>query len=317
MLGGMSGASAKISMTPQTYQPGFSDEQKLKITSFAASALSGFFGAAGALFFNWIVQWWLGRDMKRVNGLALFTISISAIMSIVIRTLFPIEIIRVDRQNVRILILSIIFGIIGVVFGKLYEHRLKERHLRQLFIGILLLVGLKLLGFVPAWLFSSLPVGAWTATSLWSLIAGISSPPLGMGAGVFLIPTFLGIGFSTEESILTSLIVSAILMLFGTWLFHRARQLEARDMRSVWLPAVVGTPVGVWLSYQIPPAYFQSLFGILLIVGAAKTFYDVSTSFRQLMHIIFSLCASVGRGFLRFVLFLLRISMIKNRGTGS
>ncbi len=192
-------------------------------------------------------------------------------MSIAIRILWPAQALHVDWQKGHILFLSIIFGIIGVVCGKLYEQRLKERHLRQLFIGILLFVGLKLLGFVPSQLFSSLPVGAWTATAIWSLIAGISSPPLGMGAGVFLIPTFLGIGFSTEESILTSLIVSAILMLFGTWLFHRARQLEVQDMRSVWLPAVVGTPLGVWLSYQIPPAYFQSLFGILLIVGAAKT----------------------------------------------
>jgi uncharacterized membrane protein YfcA len=314
MLGGMPGASARIPMTPQTYQPGFSDKQKLKITSFASSALSGFFGAAGALFFNWIVQWWLGRDMKRVNGLALFTISISALMSIALRILFPAQILRVDWYKAQILLFSIVFGIIGVVFGKLYEKRLKERHLRQLFIGILLFVGFKLLGFIPTQLFSSLPIDAWTATALWSLIAGISSPPLGMGAGVFLVPTFLGVGFSRDEGILISLIVSAVLMLCGTWLFHRARQLEVQDMRSVWLPAIVGTPVGVWLSYQIPPEYFQSLFGILLIVAAGKTLYDISTNFRQLMHVIFSLCASVGRGFLKFMLFLLHISMIKNRG---
>ena len=274
--------------TTQKYELGLSDEKKLKITSFAASALSGFFGAAGALFFNWMVQWWLGRDMKRVNGLALFTISISAVMSIVIRILWPVQILHADWQKAQILLLSITCGMIGVLLGKLYEQRLKERHLRQLFIGILLFVGLKLLGFIPEQLFFYLSVGPWTAIAVWSLIAGISSPPLGMGAGVFLVPTFLGIGFSRDEGILLSLIVSAVLMLFGTWLFHRARRLEIQDMRSVWLPAIVGAPIGVWLSYQISPGYFQTLFGILLIVGAGKTLYDVSAYFRQLIRIIFS-----------------------------
>ncbi len=300
-------------MTTQTHQLDFSDEKKLKITSLAASGLSGFFGAAGALFFNWIVQWWLGRDMKRVNGIALFTISISAIMSIVVRILWPVQILHADWQKAHMLFVSIVFGMIGVVFGKLYEKRLKERHLRQLFIGILLFVGFKLLGFIPAQLFSSLPVGAWTATALWSLIAGISSPPLGMGAGVFLVPTFLGIGFSRDEGILMSLIVSSVLIAFGSWLFHRARQLEVQDMRSVWLPAIVGAPVGVWLSYQVPLEYFQHLFGMLLIVAAAKTLYDISAGFQQFFHFVFSLCVSIGRGSLKLIFFLLHISITKNR----
>lgn len=281
-----------VPMTPQTHQQGFSDEKKLKITSFAASVLSGFFGAAGALFFNWMVQWWLGRDMKRVNGLALFTISISAIMSIVVRILWPVQILHADWQKVHILTISIVFGMTGVILGKLYEQRLKEKHLRQLFIGILLFVGFKLLGVIPEQLFAYLPVDAWTATAIWSLIAGISSPPLGMGAGVFLIPTFLNIGFFRDEAILMSLIISAVLMLFGTWLFHRVRQLEIQDLHHVWLPAVIGAPVGVWLSYQISPEYFQSLFGILLIVGAGKTFYDISARFQQWIRTVLTSCST-------------------------
>ncbi|GEM_PF-6001843 len=265
-----------------------SDEKKLKITSFIASGLSGFFGAAGALFFNWIVQWWLGRDMKHVNGLALFTISISAVMSIIMRILWSLQILHADWQKANILFISIAFGSIGVVFGKLYEKRLKERHLRQLFVGILIFVGFKLLGFIPSQLFFYLPMDAWTATAIWSLIAGISSPPLGMGAGIFLVPTFIGIGFSRDEGILISLIVSVILMLLGTWLFHRSKQLEVRDMRYVWLPAIAGAPVGVWLSYQISPEYFQNLFGILLIIGAGKVFYDISIYFRKLIRAVFS-----------------------------
>lgn len=295
-------------MTTQTHRPGLSDEKKLKITSLIASGLSGFFGAAGALFFNWLVQWWLERDMKRVNGLALFTISISAVTSIMVRVLWPIQIIHADWQKVQILFISIAFGMIGVVFGKLYEQRLKERHLRQLFIGILLFVGFKLLGVIPAQLFSYVPAGAWTITALWSLIAGISSPPLGMGAGVFLVPVFLDIGFSRDEGILMSLIVSAILMLFGTWLFHRARQLEIQDMRSVWLPAMLGAPVGVWLSYQISPDYFKSLFGVLLIVGAGRVLYDISTYFRQSIRAVSSLYVRARQGFLKFALFFFKSS---------
>ncbi len=276
-------------MTLQTRQSGLSDEKKLKITSFAASVLSGFFGTAGSLFFNWMVQWWLRRDMKRVNGLTLFTISISVITSIVVRILWPSQIIHADWHKAVILLTSIIFGMIGAVFGNLYEKRLKERHLRQLFIGILIFFSFKLLGFIPAQLFPFLPVGAWTATAIWSLIAGIGSPLLGMGAGVFLIPTFLGIGFSSNEGILMSLIVSAFLMVLGTWLFHKAGRLEIQDLRHVWLPAIVGTPVGVWLSYQISPEHFQSLFGILLIVGAGKIFYSISARFRRLIRVVFSL----------------------------
>lgn len=275
-------------MTTQTHQPGLSDEKKLRITSFAASALSGFFGTAGSLFFNWIVQWWLKRDMKRVNGLTLFTISISVLTGIIVRILWPSQIIHVDGRKAQILLLSIAFGMIGAVFGNFYEKRLKERHLRQLFVAILLFFGLKLLGIVPGKIFLYVPAGARTATAIWSLIAGIGSPMLGMGAGVFLIPTFLGIGLSPDEGILMSLIVSAFLMFLGTWLFHRAGRLDIQDLRHVWLPAVVGTPLGVWLSYQTSPAYFQSLFGVLLIVGAGKTFYDVSARFRRLVRIAFS-----------------------------
>ena len=301
-------------MTTQTHHPGFSDEKKLKITSAAASALSGFFGTAGALFFNWMVQWWLGRDMKRVTSLTLSTISISIVMSILIRMLWPVQIIHADWQKAQILLLSIAFGMIGAVFGKLYEKRLKERHLRQLFIGILLFVSFKLLGLIPGQLFTYLPVDAWTATAIWSLIAGIGTPLLGMGGGVFLIPIFLGIGFSRDEAILMSLIVSAFLVLFGAWLFHRARQLEIQDLRHVWLPTILGTPAGVWLSYHVSPEHFQSLFGVLLIVGAVKILYDISARFRRLIRVVFFLWVRTGRVFLKFALFLLHISMIKNRG---
>ncbi|MEK7099060.1 MAG: sulfite exporter TauE/SafE family protein, partial [Patescibacteria group bacterium] len=270
-------------MITQTHEIGLSDEKKLKITSFAASALSGFFGTAGSLFFNWMVQWWLERDMKRANGLTLATISISVLTSIIVRILWPIQILHIDWQKAQILLISIAFGMIGAVFGNLYEKRLKEKHLRQLFIGILLFVGLKLLGVIPEQLFTYISVGTWTTTAAWSLIAGIGSPLLGMGAGVLVIPTFLSIGFSRDESILASLIVSAFLMLFSTWLFHRAKRLDTQDLRHVWLPAIIGTPVGVWLSYQISPEHFQSLFGIMLIVGAGKTLYDISANFRQLI----------------------------------
>ncbi|MEK9194988.1 MAG: sulfite exporter TauE/SafE family protein, partial [Patescibacteria group bacterium] len=280
------------STTPQTYQFNFSDKNKLKIISFFASGLGGFFGAAGALCFNWLVQWWLERDMKRVNGLALFTISLSVATSIVIRIFLPIQIIHADWRKINILIISIACGILGVVFGKLYEKKLKEKHLRQLFVGILLFVGFKLLGFLPGQLFSSLSVDAWTTTAVWSLIAGISSPLLGMGVGVFLVPAFIGIGFSPDEGILMSLITSVIVMLLGAWFFHKAGRLDAQDMRYVWLPAIIGAPVGVWASYQISPEYFQHLFGILLIVGASKIFYDISTRFQKFIHAVFSLCAS-------------------------
>ncbi len=275
-------------MATQSENLRLSDEKKLKITSFAASILSGFLGVGGALFFNWMVQWWLGRDMKRVNGLALSTISIFVITGITVRILWPIQVIRADWHKASIIFISIICGIIGAVLGKLYEKRLKEVHLRQLFIGILLFIGLKLLGFIPAQLFSSLLVGAWTTTAIWSLVAGIGTPLVGMGGGVFLIPTFLGIGFSRDETILMSLIVCEILVLFGAWLFHRAGRLEIHDLRHVWLPAIVGTPIGVWLSYQVPPAHFQTLLGIVLIFGAGKMLYDISGYFRQLIRIIFS-----------------------------
>lgn len=273
-------------MAIQTFFSHPNDKKKLKIISAGSSVLSGFFGAAGALSFNWAVQSWLRRDMKDVNGLALFTISLSLITSIVIRTLWPIQIIHI---NWHILFISLTCGMIGVVFGKRYESRLKEMHLRRLFMLILFFVGLKLLGVIPEPLFFSsyLPVGTWGITAFWSFIAGISSPLLGMGAGVFLIPTFLGIGFPRDEAILTSLIISALLMLLGAWLFHKAKRLEIKDLRHVWFPAIAGAPAGIWLSYQISPEYFRNLFGILLIVGASKTFYDINPRFRQLIRVIF------------------------------
>lgn len=285
-------------MNIQTNQTRLTDEKKLIITSFAASGLSGFFGAAGALFFNWIVQWWLGRDMKRVNGLALFTISLSVITSITIRILWPIQTIHVDWHKTNILLTSILSAIMGVILGKHYETRLKERHLRQLFIGILLFVGLKLLGFLPAPLFSFLSVSTGVITVIWSLMAGISSPVLGIGTGIFTIPLFLGIGFSNDEAILMSLIITALSMLLGAWFFYKAKQLEICDLRYVWPAAIMGAPAGVWLSYQISSEYFQSLFGILLIVAACKSLYDISAYLRHVVRIVFSFHKSIKRGFL-------------------
>ena len=290
------------STTTQIYQFNFSDKNKLKIISFFASGLSGFFGAAGALFFNWIAQFWLGRDMKEINGLALFTISLSAIMSILARILWQTHIIWINWYVVSILFVSVACGAIGVVLGKRYEKRLKEKQLRWLFIGILLFTGLRLLGFIPA-MPLLLPINIWMTAGIWSLIAGISSPPLGMGAGVFLVPAFLTIGFNRDEGILMSLIVSAVLMLFGSWLFHKAKRLDVHDMRCVWLPAVLGAPVGVWVSYQISPAYFQHLFGILLVVGALKTLYDVNIYFRHLIKSFFSLYAYMKQHVLKFTAF--------------
>lgn len=254
-----------------------SDEKKLAAISGFASGLSGFFGAAGALLFNWLVQWWLGREMKLVNGLALFTIFISAATSIAVRSLWPFQAFQVNWHMTHVALVALVCGMIGVFLGKRYEQQLREVHLHYIFVCALILVGVKMIGvaIIPLWL---LPHFNWmTIVVLASLVAGVSSPLLGMGAGVFLIPAFTtGLGFTRDEGILMSLVVSAVLMLSGSLLYLKSRQLNRRDIRYVIVPAIIGSPMGVWLSYRFPQKSFQSLFGLLLIVCATKTLYDIS-----------------------------------------
>jgi uncharacterized protein len=125
---------------------------------------------------------------------------------------------------------------------------------------------LRLRGFTPrdiAMLFLFLLLG---------LAAGVLSGLFGIGGGIVIVPALIFIAsFTPIQATGTSL--GALLLpvgIFGAWEYYRNGNLDVAAALLIALGLAIGAWFGARLAHEISPLMLKRLFGIFLLVVAAR-----------------------------------------------
>jgi uncharacterized membrane protein YfcA len=102
-------------------------------------------------------------------------------------------------------------------------------------------------------------------------IVGFSLGLTGGGGAIFAVPLLVyGVAVDPRQAVGVSLITVTGTALVGFAQRMRANEVEFSTGLLLALSAVLGTPVGVWLSRQLPEAALLVAFGLLMLVIALR-----------------------------------------------
>lgn len=108
--------------------------------------------------------------------------------------------------------------------------------------------------------------------ALFGVVVGIAAGLSGLGGGFLMVPWLLYLGYSPQRAVGTSFL--GVLVIAGSALLAHDR-LANVDWRAgvlLGLGGVVGAQIGARLLERMPAAVFYKLFGVLLLVLAARMF---------------------------------------------
>ena len=103
------------------------------------------------------------------------------------------------------------------------------------------------------------------------LLAGALGGLFGVGGGLIFVPALvLLFDFGQVEAEATSLLAIIPVVLAGTWRQHLYGNVRWRPALVIGLTAIAGVELGVLTAKSLPEETLQRLFGVLLLVVAAK-----------------------------------------------
>jgi uncharacterized membrane protein YfcA len=108
---------------------------------------------------------------------------------------------------------------------------------------------------------------ALTVCALGGVVAGL----IGVGGGVIFVPAMvLFLSMDQIEAEATSLLMIAIVSLFGTWRQQGYGNVNLRDAVVIGLLSPVGVVVGVIVANEVPERALKIAFGVLVLYVAFR-----------------------------------------------
>lgn len=165
----------------------------------------------------------------------------------------------------------------GSLVGTWMLHRIRVLYLRWFFIAFLIVVGVRMLFFLPergvgldmTWLLALLLAGV-------GFIVGVLSGLLGVGGGVIVVPVLMLLfGASDLVAKGTSLLMMIPTALTGTIANHRRGNVDLRAAAVVGTLAVIASVLGAAVSTVLPPQLGSILFALLLFYSAAHLTWNL------------------------------------------
>ncbi len=163
-------------------------------------------------------------------------------------------------------------SVIGSWLGVHLLHRTPQHVLRWMFIGLLVVVALRMLFSTPS-RDAELPL-TWPVMLLLfaiGLLMGLTAGLFGVGGGVVLVPALVllvGVGDLLAKG--TSLLVMVPTTISGTIASVRRGLVELRYAAVIGLAATAASFAGVALAFAIPARLSGVLFAILVLLTAAQ-----------------------------------------------
>jgi uncharacterized membrane protein YfcA len=102
------------------------------------------------------------------------------------------------------------------------------------------------------------------------LVAGVMSGLFGVGGGILFVPALVALGLGQVEAAATSLLAVVPTAGVGTWRQARYGNLRLRPALIIGAASVGGVEIGVQIATSLPEHVLRRLFGVLLVVVAAR-----------------------------------------------
>lgn len=163
-------------------------------------------------------------------------------------------------------------GIAGTLVGTRLLRTLPLGWLRWGFIGLLVLIAVRMLLVIPE-RGEELEYSVWVVVGLVALglVMGVASGLFGIGGGVLMVPVLVGLfGIGDLVAKGTSLVAMIPTSITGSIQNIRARLVRPLDGLVVGLAATSASFGGAALAFILPPRLSTILFGALVIVVAVQ-----------------------------------------------
>jgi len=227
--------------------------------------LSGAFGVGGGIIMVPLLTTVAGLDHRRASATSLAAIIPAALVGTVTYGL-------AGHLDLIAALLIAVGGVAGTFIGTRLLRRLSIRWLRWLFIGLLLLVAVRLFFEIPV-RSGVIPLTPVSIPGLLALgvIMGIASGLFGIGGGVIVVPILVAL-FGAGDLLAKGTSLLAIIpgAVTGTIRNARAGLVDVIDGTIVGVTAALASFGGVAIAGALSPQLATILFALLLLAATAQ-----------------------------------------------
>jgi len=227
--------------------------------------LSGAFGVGGGIIMVPLLTIVAGLDHRRASATSLVAIIPAGIVGTVTYGLTG----HVDLVAALLIAAG---GVAGTFIGTRLLHRLSIGWLRWLFIGLLVLVAVRLFLEIPArsGVIALTPVSIPGLVIL-GLVMGIASGLFGIGGGVIVVPILVAL-FGAGDLLAKGTSLLAIIpgAVTGTVRNARAGLVDVIDGTIVGVTAAIASFGGVAIASALSPQLASILFAVLLLAATVQ-----------------------------------------------
>ena len=248
----------------------------LLATGLVGGFLSGAFGVGGGIIMVPMLIWFAGLDQRRAAATSLAAIVPSAIVGSISYGLHG----EVDWVAG---VLVAAGGIAGSFLGTHLLRRLSLGWLRWMFIGLLLVIAVRMLFEFPS-SSTEIVLSPWAIVGLVALglFMGVASGLFGIGGGVLMVPILITL-FGSGELIAkgTSLLAMVPTSITGTVQNTRHRLVDLKDAAVAGLAATGASFGGVAVAFLLDPRLSVVLFAVLVLLIAAQLTFRTIRELRR------------------------------------
>lgn len=237
----------------------------LVVVGLVGGLFSGLFGVGGGIIMVPLLLWMLRMDQRQAAATSLVAIIPAAIAGSASYGFHG----EIDLVAGALIAAG---GIVGSLVGTRLLRSLPLGWLRWGFIGLLVLIAVRMLLVIPE-RGEELEYSVWVVVGLVALglVMGVASGLFGIGGGVLMVPVLVGLfGIGDLVAKGTSLVAMIPTSITGSIQNIRARLVRPLDGLVVGLAATSASFGGAALAFILPPRLSTILFGALVIVVAVQ-----------------------------------------------
>lgn len=237
------------------------------VIGLIAGLVSGSFGVGGGIIIVPGLVIFLHFTQRLSHGtslMAIMPISAAGVIGFALN----------DSINVEYALFLGLGSILGALLGTKLLASLKNVWLSRIFSALLLLTALRLFISVPSETgaaTASVTVGLATILVVVGALIGIVAGLLGVGGGLILVPILIiFFGVATPEAKGTSLVVTLVAAITGTWRNHRNLNVDTSVALRIGIAGIPTALIGAQLAQLMSSQVSAILFAVLLVLSAIR-----------------------------------------------
>lgn len=235
------------------------------IVGLVGGFLSGLFGVGGGLIMVPLLMWLAKVDQRKASATSLIAVIPAAVMGTIGYAVG-------GRINFIVAAIMGLGAIAGAPIGTWLLRTLSLLWLRWLLIGMIALAGIRMLTLIPTRAdVASFSPEQYVYLVIIGFVMGVASGLFGIGGGIIIVPimmAFFGVSDLTAKG--TSLLAMIPGAIVGTYTNLRSGIVRVNEGLTVGLAAAVSSYAGVALAFFMSPDVASVVFGIFLLLLAAR-----------------------------------------------